>query len=201
MTRRRQHNVPSVLKEVGTKRCSAPHDDTLPSSCLAAPPCGGLTITQMRASFSLGERRFTSGLAVNYRFDEGKEIPAQGPSPTRALARPKRRMMFAWSAPKISLHSTRIKMVSTQQEKQPTDAGQKDRAQMSALIGKNVLLTLGQPGNFFRVQVRALWGDYFRANVLVGPDIASVKVAHSYFLLADGSGNILSSNPEITKRY
>ena len=61
--------------------------------------------------------------------------------------------------------------------------------------------SLGQPGNFFRVQVRALWGDYFRVNVLVGPDIASVKVAHSYFLLADGSGNILSSNPEITKRY
>jgi hypothetical protein len=92
-------------------------------------------------------------------------------------------------------------MAKTQQEKQTADTEQKDRTLMDALIGKNVLLTLGQPGDPFRVQVRILWGNHFRVNVFVGPNMASAKVAHSYFLLVDGSGNILSSTPEITKRY
>jgi hypothetical protein len=92
-------------------------------------------------------------------------------------------------------------MVSTKQEKQPTDTGQKERTQMIALIGKNVLFTLGQPDNFLRVQVKTLWDDFFRVNVLAGPDMTSAKVAHSYFLHTDGSGNILSSTPAIAKRY
>jgi hypothetical protein len=92
-------------------------------------------------------------------------------------------------------------MATKQQEKQPTDSEKQERQQMNALIGKNVLLTLGQPGNLNRVQVRTLWGDYFRVNVLVGPDIASVKIAHSFFVLADAEGKILSCNPKITKQY
>ena len=93
-------------------------------------------------------------------------------------------------------------MATKQQEKQPTaDTEQQERQQLSALIGKNVMLTLGHPGNLNRVQVRTLWGDYFRVNVLVGPDVASVKIAHSFFLSTDGAGNILTSNPAITKQY
>jgi hypothetical protein len=92
-------------------------------------------------------------------------------------------------------------MATKQQEKQPTDSEKQERQQMTALIGKNVLSTLGQPGNLIRAQVRTLWGDYFRVNILVGPDLASVKIAHSYFLSADAEGNILSANPKITKLY
>ena len=92
-------------------------------------------------------------------------------------------------------------MATKQQEKQTTDSVKQERQQMSALIGKTVLHTLGQPGNLIRVQVRTLWGDYFRVNVLVGPDAASVKIAHSFFLLADAEGNILSSTPKIVKKY
>jgi hypothetical protein len=92
-------------------------------------------------------------------------------------------------------------MATKQQEKQPADSEKPERVQMGAQIGKNVLSTLGQPSDLFRMQVRTLWGDYFRVNVLVGPDLASVKIAHSYFLLADGAGNILSSTPAITKKY
>jgi hypothetical protein len=92
-------------------------------------------------------------------------------------------------------------MTTKQQEKQPADSEKQQRQQMGALLGKKVLHTLGQPGNLIRMQVRTLWGDYFRVNVLVGPDAASVKIAHSFFLLSDGEGNILSSNPAIVKHY
>jgi hypothetical protein len=51
------------------------------------------------------------------------------------------------------------------------------------------------------VQVRSLWGDHYRVNVFVGPDPAMAKVAHSYFLVADGDGNILASTPTITRQY
>jgi hypothetical protein len=51
------------------------------------------------------------------------------------------------------------------------------------------------------VQVRQLWEDHYRVNILVGVDAASAKVAHSYFLVADGNGNILASTPQLKKRY
>ena len=51
------------------------------------------------------------------------------------------------------------------------------------------------------VQVRRLWGDRYRVNVLVGDAAATARVAHSYFLAADGSGNIKSSDPAIGRRY
>jgi hypothetical protein len=92
-------------------------------------------------------------------------------------------------------------MATKQQEKQATDSEKQGRIQLSATIGKNVLSTLGQPTDLFRVQVRSLWSSYFRVNVLLGKDQPSVRIAHSYFLSADAVGNILFSNPEITKRY
>jgi hypothetical protein len=38
-------------------------------------------------------------------------------------------------------------------------------------------------------------------NVFVGDDAASLKVAHSYFLQADGDGRVLTSSPAITRAY
>jgi hypothetical protein len=38
-------------------------------------------------------------------------------------------------------------------------------------------------------------------NVLVGADVVSVRIPHSYFLVVDGDGTILASTPEITKQY
>ena len=52
-----------------------------------------------------------------------------------------------------------------------------------------------------RVQVRLLWEKYYRVNVFIGPDAASAKVAHSYFVGVDGDGHIAESNPKITKQY
>jgi hypothetical protein len=61
--------------------------------------------------------------------------------------------------------------------------------------------TLGQPADLHGAQVRLLWKDHYRVNVLVGADAVSAKVAHSYFLVADGDGNIIASTPKITREY
>jgi len=76
---------------------------------------------------------------------------------------------------------------------------QHGREAVSAHIGAQVLLALGEPPGLVRVQVRPLWGDAYRVNVLVGADITSARVAHSYFLAADGEGNVVSANPPIRR--
>jgi hypothetical protein len=92
-------------------------------------------------------------------------------------------------------------MAAKQQEKRPADPERQERPERDAAIGRLVLNTLGQPGDLHRVQVRQLWEDHYRVNVFVGVDAASAKVAHSYFLVADGGGNIVASTPTITRQY
>ena len=68
-------------------------------------------------------------------------------------------------------------------------------------IGQQVLRTLGKPPDLIRVQVRTLWGKYYRVNVFVGPDAACATIGYSYFVAADVDGRILESTPKITKGY
>lgn len=68
-------------------------------------------------------------------------------------------------------------------------------------ISKQVFKSLGQPVNFQSLQVRHLWTEHFRVNVLVGTDAASSTVAHSYFLNVGSDGNIITSTPKITRLY
>lgn len=91
-------------------------------------------------------------------------------------------------------------MATKQQEKQPAVAVTQVPEQ-DAAIGNRVLRALGQPPGLHQVQVRHLWEDHYRVNIFVGADAASAKVAHSYFLAADGEGNITACNPKITKQY
>src|SRR5262249_11430459 len=76
-----------------------------------------------------------------------------------------------------------------------------ERQRLSATVGKHVVRMLGLPGDLHTVQVRQLWDNHFRVNVFLGVDAGSLKLAHSYFLLTDGDGNILESTPEIKKHY
>jgi hypothetical protein len=94
-------------------------------------------------------------------------------------------------------------MPTPKQESKDRDRDQEKqvREQRHALIGKHVIQTLGQPRDFFQVQVRYVGPDRFRVNVLVGADAASVKIAHSYFLVADRDGNIITSTPALLKEY
>jgi len=84
---------------------------------------------------------------------------------------------------------------------QHKDLERHQRETLDALIGERVIHTLGAPGDLLRVQVRRLWENHYRVNILIGADAASGKVANSYFLQADGEGNILQSTPKILKQY
>jgi hypothetical protein len=53
----------------------------------------------------------------------------------------------------------------------------------------------------FQIQVRRLWEDHYRVNVLTGETSTLAKVAHSYFLVADGKGKVVASTPKLTRRY
>jgi hypothetical protein len=90
-------------------------------------------------------------------------------------------------------------MPAKQQEAPP--AGHEEEGQRTATITSHVLRALGRPADLFRLEVRRLWADHYRVNVFVGADAASVRVAHSYFLVADGAGQVLQSTPQLTRRY
>jgi len=87
--------------------------------------------------------------------------------------------------------------VENQQAEGEKQAGQ----QLQTIIGEQVMHALGQPIGFHLLQVRKLWEDRYRVNVFVGPDAVSATVAHSFFLITDGEGNIVNANPTITKHY
>ena len=92
-------------------------------------------------------------------------------------------------------------MATNQQATEAADLARKDRQRTGVAIGKNVLEALGLPDDFLKVQVQPLWEDHYRVNVLVGAPLISTKVAHSYFLVADGSGNVIAATPKITRQY
>ena len=60
---------------------------------------------------------------------------------------------------------------------------------------------LGSPADLLRVQVRPVGGDRYRVNIVVGKQVTSSKIVQSYFVVADGEGNILSSTPTIARVY
>jgi hypothetical protein len=97
--------------------------------------------------------------------------------------------------------SRRTAMPTTQQREEQKSMQLDEREMLNALIGEQVMHTLGRPSGLFKVQVRRLWEDNYRVNVLIGADAASAKVANSYFVQADGDGHISASTPKITKQY
>jgi hypothetical protein len=92
-------------------------------------------------------------------------------------------------------------MPTTLKREPQKDMEQHKRETLHTLIGEQVIHSLGEPDDLLQLQVRWLWEDYFRVNVLIGRDITSFKIANSYFVKADSDGNIVESNPNITKKY
>jgi hypothetical protein len=84
---------------------------------------------------------------------------------------------------------------------QPSDESQDPREQRKGAIRAGVLAALGRPGRLLRVAVVPLWDDHFRVNVITGEDPSSVRIPHSYFVAADGRGNIIESTPSIRHEY
>ncbi len=71
--------------------------------------------------------------------------------------------------------------------------------QLKRLIGGQVVRALGGAGKG-RVEVRPLWEGYYRVNVVVGESPGRVTIPHSYFLRADGAGNVLESTPALPRQ-
>ncbi len=87
------------------------------------------------------------------------------------------------------------------QQGEPQAAPSQKRPELGPVIGKQVMQALGKPDDLLRVEVRQLWAAYYRVNVLTGKDAASIRIANSYFLEADGDGNIVGSTPTIARTY
>lgn len=92
-------------------------------------------------------------------------------------------------------------MATKTEKQQQAEQHDQDARHLQATIGKQVMQSLGQPNNLQKLEVRHLWKDNYRVNIFVGQDAASLRVAHSYFLLTDGSGKVVASNPKITRQY
>lgn len=76
-----------------------------------------------------------------------------------------------------------------------------ENSRLIRLIGGQVLGALGTPNNCRGTKVQRLWEHHYRANVVVGLDNVSATIAHSYFVVADSLGKILTSNPTIRRQY
>jgi hypothetical protein len=87
------------------------------------------------------------------------------------------------------------------QDQQQVDEKKQAHQHLKTLISDQVVQGLGLPSNLQSLQIRHLWTEHFRVNVLVGPDATSAKVAHSYFLMVGSDGNIITSIPKITRLY
>lgn len=68
-------------------------------------------------------------------------------------------------------------------------------------VRNHVLQALGAPADLLRVQVRPLWGRNYRVNIMTGADAACARIPHSYFVVTDGDGKVLSSTPPLTRQY
>ncbi len=85
-------------------------------------------------------------------------------------------------------------------EREPAER-KEESGLLEAVVRDNILCDLGRPAGLFRVQVTRVFDDHYRANVFVGPDAVSAKVAHSYFVKADSDGKILTSFPAIIRLH
>lgn len=68
-------------------------------------------------------------------------------------------------------------------------------------VGQQVIQMLGAPVQLQQLQVRPLWDTHYRVNVVVGADLVSARIAHSFFLTADDAGHIIACTPAITRHY
>jgi len=92
-------------------------------------------------------------------------------------------------------------MPKAEHVKQQAGAAERTPERQSGNIARQLLQTLGRPAALHRVEVRHLWEKHYRANVFVGADVASTRIAHSFFLSIDEDGTIIASAPAITRKY
>ncbi|CAN5459602.1 hypothetical protein BH11PLA2_BH11PLA2_49840 [soil metagenome] len=83
----------------------------------------------------------------------------------------------------------------------PPEDDIRERTPTGNVVRTNVIAALGRPPGLYEVAVRSLWDNRYRVNVMIGADITNVHIAHSFFVEAGDNGDIISSQPLITKLY
>ncbi len=84
---------------------------------------------------------------------------------------------------------------------QTTETAEGGPRKVATAICRNVMAALGRPEDFLRVTVRQVTSAGHRVNVYAGADVTSARIAHSFFVTADGEGNLTDSSPVIVKQY
>jgi hypothetical protein len=92
-------------------------------------------------------------------------------------------------------------MPAKEQGKHQAEQAEQTHEQRSSVIAHQLLQTLGRPSALYRVEIRHLWDDHYRANVFVSSGPATTRLAHSFFIVADNDGKIIASEPGITRSY
>jgi len=80
-------------------------------------------------------------------------------------------------------------------------AAQNTRVKVCDFIKKQVVHSLGTPGDLLTVQVRPVGSENYRVNVVVGRNVGAARIPNSFFLTADAAGHILTSSPKIDRQY
>ena len=93
------------------------------------------------------------------------------------------------------------KQPKAQQDGDTDLTNQSEKRLATAKICVHVMAALGRPRDFLRVTACQVTGDGYRVNVVTGPDAASSRIAHSFFVTADANGNVTTSAPAIMKQY
>ena len=83
----------------------------------------------------------------------------------------------------------------------PPDTEARNQVTQDQAVLRDILAALGRPPDLFRATVRPLWKNHYRVNLFLGGDITSAWIAHSFFVEAGASGEILSTTPRITRHY
>ncbi len=76
-----------------------------------------------------------------------------------------------------------------------------NRNVLDDLIREQVIHAMGSPEDLLEVQVRKVWDNHFRVNVLVGPNLGAVRLVNSYFVETDSKGGVIKTSPSIVKLY
>ena len=92
-------------------------------------------------------------------------------------------------------------MPTAEQGKEQAEQAKQMRERRSGVIVGQLLQALGRPITPYLVQVRHLWDNHYRANLFFVTDVVSTRIAHSFFVVADEDGNIVTSTPDITRKY
>jgi len=81
------------------------------------------------------------------------------------------------------------------------DQSPEQRHALHDVIREQILRALGRPADLLKVQIRKVWDEHYRVNVLVGPDAGSVRLANSYFVVVNSAGGLVTTTPTIEKMY